>query len=172
MKRLLITLIMLLPSLLLAQTGYRLVHPDGSVEFSDEPIPGGEEIILRDVPTIHMVPATPSAVQAEKAKEDVKDPGSITITLPMPEQTLEFDEAGVNVSVSVTPALQNGQKVVIYLNGSEAVSGETTSFIIKDVYRGAHSLSASVVSVDGSVLFSSQPITIYIQQFSMLKNAP
>jgi hypothetical protein len=171
MKQLLLVLL-LLPSLLLAETGYRLVHPDGTVEFSDEPIPGGEEIILRDVPTIHMVPVTPLPATTEKAKEADKDSGSITITSPMPEQTLEFDEAGVNVSVSVTPGLRDGQKVVIYLDGSEAASGETTSYTVKDVYRGAHTLSSSVVSAGGSVLFSSQTVTFYIQQKSLLRKKP
>jgi hypothetical protein len=102
-------------------------------------------------------------------KQPAEGEGKITITSPQPEQWLQFSEAGLSVSVSVTPALQNGQKVVIYLDGSEVASGTGSSFTVKNVYRGAHTLSAAVVSAGGATLFSSESVTFYIRQPSIIK---
>jgi hypothetical protein len=168
--------LLLLCASLGAETGYRYVHPDGTVEFSDQPIPGGEEIKLREAPTIHLAPPPSSQTPTTSSKggsptgESKSSSGNSTITIssPQPEQTLWYDEAGVNVSVTITPELQSGEKVVITLDGSVVASGSGSSFNIGEVYRGSHSLSASIVSSSGALLSSSSPVTFYMRHYSAI----
>ncbi len=98
--------------------------------------------------------------------------GTITITSPQPDQTIRFAETGITVAVSVTPALQSGETINISLDGRIVASGSGSSFNVGEVYRGSHTLSASVVDSSGTVLFTSSPVTFYIQQHSILRDEP
>ena len=158
-----------------AETGYRIVHPDGTVEFSDEPMSGAEAIKLRPVPTIEFVPITPSSSikgSESSSKSDDAISGSITITSPQDGQTLWFDESGLMVEVAVDPALKSGQKIQISLDGKPVSSGTGRSFNLGIVYRGSHSLQASVVSATGSSLYSSAPLSFNVKQHSLIKRKP
>jgi hypothetical protein len=171
--RFLLLSLFIIGSVAVAETGYRFVHPDGTVEFSDKPIPqGGEEIKLREAPTIQFVPVTPSLGGVSQSNKPVKDGAVINITSPQTEETLWFDGSGVAVSVSVTPALQSDQTIVISLDGKVVASGSGSSFHLVEVYRGTHSLSASIIAADGSVTSSSLPITFYMRQHTSIKRPP
>ncbi len=168
-------LLLLLPSLLLAESGYRKLHPDGTVEFSDQPIPGGEEIKLRKAPVIRFTPAADSPTTSGSRSTHsfgAKNKGaaaevSITITSPQADQTLRFDAAGLVVTVGLTPAIQGGQQILIKLDGAEVARGVASRFVVQEVYRGSHTLSASLLGRDGAVLSSSAPITFHIKQRSL-----
>ncbi len=162
-----------------AETGYRVVHPDGTVEYSDVPVPGGEEIKLREAPTIKMVPAAPSSTtkspvqqRGEPARVDGTAGGAISIVSPQADQTLWFNEAGITVSVNVSPGLQSEQQIVINLDGKRVASGSGSSFNVGVVYRGSHSLTASVVDSNGKILFSSPSVNFYLRQHSAIKREP
>lgn len=175
--RLLLLSLFIVCSVAVAETGYRFVHPDGTVEFSDKPIlQGGEEIELREAPTIQFVPVTPSSGGVSQSNKSVKDgaavSSTITIVSPQTEETLWSDGSGVTVSVSVTPALQSDQTIAISLDGEVVASGSGSSFHLAEVYRGIHSLSASIIAADGSVISSSSPITFHMRQHTSIKRPP
>ena len=170
--RSLFLLLLLVTGPLMAETGYRYVHPDGTVEFSDTPIEGGEEIKLRKAPAIQFAPVTPAPTSPAQptSRPQQKTPTaqqSITITSPQPNQTMRFDGSDVMVSVALGDTLQQGEKVVITLDGSVVASGSGTSFNIGQVYRGSHTLAAHIESSDGSRIVSSQPITFHVLQRSI-----
>jgi hypothetical protein len=77
----------------------------------------------------------------------------------------------MSVSVQLTPALLEGEQVIIRLNGSEVARGSETGFMLQGVYRGAHILSAAVVNSSGSVLRESAPITFYMRQHSIKRKS-
>jgi hypothetical protein len=163
-------------SVVATETGYRVVHPDGTVEFSDKPIPQGEEIKLREAPTIQFVPATPSSGGTSQSSKPTKEgaalSSTVTITSPQPDETLWADGSGVTVSVSVIPALQGGQTIAISLDGKLVATGSGTSFRLAEVYRGTHSLSASIIAVDGSVVSSSSSVSFHMRQHTSIKRRP
>jgi hypothetical protein len=170
----------LLPLLLItccvnaAETGYRQIHPDGTVEFSDQPLPGGEEIELREAPTIQFVPPSPpgaTAVGRQQGAAGSKDSGAmaITITSPLPQQTVWFSDSGITASVAVTPALQGGQKIVIRVDGKRVASGTGSSFNLGLLYRGSHTLTATIVTASDEVISASPPVTFHVRQHSTIK---
>ena len=171
MRSLLLPLLLLCSSLS-AETGYRFVHPDGTVEFSDQPIPEAEEIKLRPVPTIEFVPAPPSvtkpSAQADGKSGEIAS-GTIIISSPKSGETLWFDESGVTVAVAVTPSLQSGQQITISLDGKEISRGSSLSFNLGSLSRGSYTLKASVVNAAGGILFSSSSIDFNVRQRSVIK---
>lgn len=180
MKTLLLSLLLFLaPAAWSAEIGYRLVHPDGTVEFSDQPLPQGEEIELREAPTIQFVPNTPSPVPqqttaggASGSKGGEVSSPSISVVTPQADGTLWFDDAGVTVTVAVIPSLRNGQQIVVTLDGKVVASGSGSSFKLAGVERGTHTLSAAIIGDAGSVVASSASITFHLRQHSAIKRAP
>lgn len=156
---------------------YKIVHPDGTVEYSEEPAPGAEEIQVPSLPTYEpRVPATSGmATSAGRAgQSDQPQQGAeyrVAITRPSPDETLYFDATGVPVSASVNPSLQAGQAVVFVLDGvvRARISGTTTTL---DVERGTHTLVARVETEDGQVLAASDPVTFHMRQRSIRQPAP
>ncbi|MCW8917320.1 MAG: hypothetical protein OQL08_00680 [Gammaproteobacteria bacterium] len=160
-----------------AQTGYRLIHPDGTVEFSDQPLPAGEAIELREAPTIWFAPPSPPPVTTPQGKKrdalEADRQGKISITAPRADETLWFDESGVTASVVVTPPLQDGQKIVIRVDGREVASGTGSSFRLGVLYRGTHTLSAAIVTAAGALVASAPSVTFHVRQPSVLnRTAP
>lgn len=172
MKRLLLILVTLVAAKAFAAgSGYRLVHPDGSVEFSDQPIPGREEIKLREAPTIQFVPAAPAQKPASSVSGkggDKASPRGVTIVSPQPDQTLWFGESEPVVSVAAG-ALEKGEKIIIILDGNEVTSGTGNSFHLGQVYRGTHSVTAAIVNESGEILFSSPTVTFHMRQHSLFE---
>lgn len=170
MRRIIFLYLICITPLLAAESGYRIVHPDGTVEFTDQPVEGAEPIPLPDIPT-YATPASKvkggQATTSEKPQQKKQATRSITISRPAAEETVRFSETGMAVSVSVKPALDKGEQVIIRLDGSEVARGESTSFTLQDVYRGTHMLSATLVDSNGSVISESSPITFYMRQHSI-----
>jgi hypothetical protein len=167
MRRIILVYLLCIPPLLAAESGYRIVHPDGSVEYTDQPVKGGEPINLPQIPTYSTPPSTTKGgvtTPSDKIQQEKKVTRSISISSPGPEETVWFSEAGMTVSVQVSPPLGEGEQVLIRLDGSAVARGDSSSFTLKDVYRGTHVLSAAVTDGSGTVLSESSPITFYMRQ--------
>lgn len=159
------------------ETGYRIVHPDGTVEFTDDPRRGGEEIPLHEAPTIE-APTPPATTtggkQSSAAKEEAKDGdgeeirySTFAITAPQQEQTIRFDGSAIQVSVSIEPQLGKEHSVVISLDGKEIARGRQSSFNLPQVFRGSHTLNAWIEDESGTTLIKADPITFFMRQHSV-----
>jgi len=155
--------------------GYRIVHPDGTVEYTDDPTAGGQEFELRQAPTTTMKQYAPPP-QRPISKYQHPPPSKFTgytafgITTPQPEQTIWYTGEKISVAVSLDPQLQPGHKVLITMDGKEVASGAAMSFPLGQIDRGSHSLSADVLDRDGTVLISTGPVTFFLRQRSSIKH--
>lgn len=152
--------------------GYKVVRPDGTVEFSDQPVPGAQEITLPKAQGYEAPPSPPPAPVVEPTTPPGPPYSLLAIAMPEPDQTLHNGESQVNVSVQVMPALRPGHRLVILLNGSEAASGAGTRYTLSGVERGSHVLVAEVRDGRGKVLISSAPVTFHMRQHSILFPKP
>lgn len=153
-------------------TVYKRERPDGTIEFSDTPIPGGEAIKVQQVPTYKLPPIPKPPKKAAEGPATEAAYRGVSITSPTQDATLFFDEAGLPVSVEVQPALKKGHSVVIYLDGQKAATGASTSFILKDVFRGSHTLAAAVVNAKGAEQLRSSAITFNLVQHTQNPATP
>jgi hypothetical protein len=156
-----------------AATVWKWVDQKGVTHYSDQPVAGAIQVDL-SVQTYDSSEATipapsrrPKQRPTQSSADDYQD---ITITSPMNEQTFTGTGGEVSVAVIVEPLVQSSDSVRLELDGltvSEPNS-KNTSFALKDVARGAHSLTASVVGRNGQVLKQSAPVTFLVQQTSTL----
>lgn len=176
----LVTLLMVVSlPLVAADTGYRIVHPDGTVEFTDDGAKGGKAIPLQEVPSYQSDAPSPAGggpsangnskqpANGEATEESEVAYQSLTIVSPRQDETVWFNTEGFQVNVSVTPKLAEGHQVVIYLNGSEVAREGKTRLTIPAVFRGTHRLKAVIQDGSGTALISSTPITFHMRQHSV-----
>ncbi len=172
MKSLLLPLLLCIP-LAQAEPVYRTVHPDGTVEFSDEVTSGAQEIELQQVPTVDLKTSQAvtiaQGVVGDSQKGAAKGEVTIRLLSPQNNQTVWFDAAGIVVTLAITPALPAGAEVVVTVDGAVAGRSKTDSVNIGIHHRGSHTISAAIVSSSGEVLTSTPSFTFYLRQHSIIK---
>ncbi|PIZ04525.1 MAG: hypothetical protein COY58_03480 [Gammaproteobacteria bacterium CG_4_10_14_0_8_um_filter_38_16] len=154
---------------------YQSIDTDGVVTYSDQPTTQSKPVTL---------PAVNISTQAKKTDitdvTDSTDPlikkmpaknkpyTSFTITSPKNQETFQ-NAPTILVNVSLTPALQSGDKIEFMLDGrpvSEATS-DTTFSIPKAVGsktvidRGSHIVEARIINASGDIIITTPPVTIF-----------
>jgi hypothetical protein len=165
--------ILVLVGLLAATTAlaqaYRWVDDEGVVHYSDRPVEGAVRIELSEYSRNTGARLyTPRPDIARNDTEQTADRApvryeSLSIASPGPEETLWNIEGTLNVTLALSPGLQNGHQVRVYFDGKpRMVSG--SSFQIDQVYRGVHNVQAEVLDATGKLMIRSQPNRFYVQQ--------
>ena len=150
-----------------AQEAYRWVDEDGVVHYSDRPREGAEQIVLPEPNVATGTVRRRAAAPSDEAPPEDTGPfryESIEITSPGAEETLWNIEGTLNVSVSLTPALQSGHTLRYYYDGGEAQEATGTRFTLNEVWRGVHNLQVEVVDDTGQLMIRSRPSRFYVQQ--------
>jgi len=162
---------LLLGSFALADGAYKWVDEDGVVHYSDVPAEGAEIVNISEYSrTTGARISTPSSRTSSDAEPSEQVPfryESLAVAAPGPEETLWNIEGVLNVSLALTPGLQQGHQVRVYFDGEQrAVSG--SSFQIEDVFRGVHNIQAEVVDETGKLMIRSKPNRFYVQQNTVI----
>lgn len=158
------------------EKGYKIVRPDGSVEFTDQPAPGAQEIPLPKTPGYQAPPARSLAPPRPLAPKGLPY-SQLAISAPAPEQTFQEGETSVTVHIVLEPGLQLGHRMVVLLDGKVVSEGAGNSVALNDLERGAHTVVAEVRDSAGAVVQSAAPVTFHVRQYSKLfqpqpQNAP
>ena len=150
---------------------YRSVDANGTVVYSDQPLPKSEVISL---PSVNI--ATQSNTQNTNASTDstnvtLKKKVKYTkfkISSPTDQETFQ-NATEIAVTISISPSLQNGDKIQYFLDG-KAVSEpiDSASYSIPKIKgtqeviaRGTHSITASILDEQGQVIKTTSPVVIY-----------
>lgn len=156
---------------------YRWVDAAGNVVYSDEPHPDAEMVDL---------PASTTYTPVEESEPDIlklsPDDGddadafdyALRIIAPADDESIWVNNGNVTVSMVVEPALdaERGDQVLLQIDGVETGPAQaSTTFQLENLSRGTHTLSASVVTVDGSIITTSEPVTFHLHRTSVLNNS-
>ncbi len=159
---------------------YRWVDASGTVHYSDTPQPGAEKIELKPTNVIRGRRSTSrpasgssnssggeSSPDAESGEAGLILPySSASIVSPTEGETLWNLGGSLVVNVRTEPGLQTGHGIVIIYDGrpvnAEAVA--STSVTINNVYRGEHSVRASIKDEEGNTVFDGESVTFFVQQ--------
>lgn len=169
MKRIVLLLVMslALSPLLAQEKGYKVVRPDGSVEYTDQPAAGAKEFVLPKAQT-YEAPTLPTWESSPQTGKQQKVEGyQLNITSPSADQTYQAGDTAVTVRVEVQPDLQAGHTLVILLDGVVVAEGKTI-VSLGDVERGTHAINAEVRDASGTVIASGTPVTFHRFQPSIL----
>ncbi len=151
---------------------YKWVDENGQVHYSDRPIQGAQEIQLPAAPSVtrpRQAAPSPAAESAAAAPSETEGYQRIRITSPTQQATLWNIEGNLDVTVEVAPRLRPGHRVAVNLDGSLVdLRPSGLSFQVPNVFRGVHTLEAVILDPRGDVLIRSDPVTIMVQQTSIL----
>ncbi len=139
---------------------------EGVVHYSDRPHPGATRVVIQEPNSSQSLSQRRASANAgdEAAADDVVPRyESFEVASPGAEETLWNIEGVLNVSLSLSPALQPGHQIRVYYDGTpRMVNG--TSFQLQEVWRGVHNLQAEVLDETGRMLIRTRPNRFYVQQ--------
>ena len=162
---------------------YRVVDANGNVTFTDQAPPGGvsddpapgagiaERIELP--PPNTFVDDTPRARYEPGADSEDEGPAYtlLQITAPSNDKVIRANDGRVFIGTRVTPAVQEGHRLLLEMNGSltghQPVEG---SIDLDNVPRGTHRIRLVVVDAADRRLIESAETVFHVQRFSRLIN--
>ncbi|MDH3588665.1 MAG: DUF4124 domain-containing protein [Gammaproteobacteria bacterium] len=174
----LICLMMVAGSLVAGTTLYRWVDEQGRVHYSDTPQADAAAVEIANPMTFDASAGIRPEPQTDTTSTDRRTPAkerfagydSVGISAPAEEQVLWNIGAVLTVTLSVRPALRPGHSVRVTYDGTPVADWPNTAIThqLRDVYRGTHVLSVSVVDAGGTEVATGQPVTFYVKQSSIL----
>lgn len=148
------------------EKGYKIVRPDGTVEFSDQPAPGAKEITLPKVQGYEAPPPPPLTPRTPPTVPQAADYTRVALLAPVNDETYFDGEEALHVNVEVLPALHPEHHLVILLDGQVVAEGRNTRFNLHGIERGTHTLLAQVRDAQGKPVQSTAPVTFHWRQHS------
>ena len=138
-----------------AETVYKSVDEEGNVTFSDQPGANSQALELNPPPAIKNPNRPAYQPPPGKPERPAAAYRSLAITSPANDQGLRSNNGDFNISVSLSPPLKPGHRIIITLDGREIANGVSARATVKNADRGAHSLGARVVDAAGRTLIST-----------------
>lgn len=157
-----------------AGPAWRWVDTDGTVHYSDRPVPGAVEVFLPDAnaptpaPTPARNPATPAP--ASVALGESAQYVQLAIASPAPDATLWNIEGTLTVDVAVAPRVHEGHRLGLIFDGQPQSQSPSsgTSFTLDGVFRGQHTVQAVIINGANEQVLRSAPVQFMVQQTSVL----
>ena len=162
-----------------AGPAWRWVDANGTVHYSDRPVPGAVEVYLpestRAAPTpsapppAAAQPAAPEATQGEAEEAAFTGYTRLEIMSPEAEETLWNLGGELTVNVAVTPELRPAHRLLLLYDGEQAGISRSSSsgFTVTNVFRGTHSVQAVIIDAANTPVMRSQAVQFYVQQTSV-----
>jgi len=151
-----------------AAPAWTWVDENGTVHFSDRPVPGARQIELSG-PQVFATPAPAVAPRVSMPPDVSSAPyQSVQIVSPAEQETLWNIGTMLSVQTSFVPPLQPGHSYDLVLDGQRRnLNTTSSSVVLPEVYRGEHTLQVVVLD-GGRELMRSPRRTFYVQQTSVL----
>lgn len=164
--RALLSLLLLLTLIPAAAEVYRWTDDKGVIHYGDKaPADNVKPVQLPPLQTYSpSTPPRPAATSSGTAPAAVDSaPPKIRIASPTQDETVRDAEQRLSVAVDVE--LQPAQGLLYFLDGSQQNKLPTVSmaYLMENVERGEHIITAAVVSADGKLLSRSEPVTVHIK---------
>lgn len=160
MKSLLFAAVLLLVTASLQAQVYRWVDEEGNVQFSDTPPPGDQPAETVDLPKPSTMDSyKPPAATTDTADTDTADGEKpvayrrFSISSPPDDEALRENAGNVTITVDISPDLQPGHRLNLYLDGNLLDNGGNRSTVqLNNVPRGTHQIRAEILDGSGKVL--------------------
>lgn len=148
---------------------YKWVDEDGTVHYSDRP---SEQAETLRVPGMGRSPDTTEKATASEAEQASPSPpagpgGGYTvfeIVQPEPNQTFRIDTGEVTVGMLLEPGLQQGHHIQLSVDGVALKDRlSSTQLVLRNLGRGSHTLTASVVDATGQTVTAAVPVSFHLR---------
>lgn len=161
---------LLLTMPLMAANIWKWRDANGVVHFSDQPVPGAEQVNLQ-APSTYAPSPVPEAMSASSSSSVAFNYSNVEIWKPSPDMTVANTAGVVSVAARVEPNLNSEHHLALYMDG-RLVPGfppQGMEYDITEVDRGEHTLTLAVLDTKGKQIMLSSPVRFYVQQPSVLR---
>lgn len=161
----LITLMPLTVASTHATSVYRVIQPDGTVSFSDQP-PQNQEAEVVNIKPVQTVPALsdkPYEPDNGGQTPNKTQYSGLKILSPTDQQTFQHPN-GITIKATHSSSLKTGHRYQFLANGdviAESASGEAQW---PWPLRGTHTLQVNIVNDEGDVQTQGASITIFVHR--------
>ena len=148
---------------------YRTTDETGAVIYTDQPGQGAEVVKLPGVTTFSGTSIPTNNRQADSTQDqgEFTKYTSFAISNPANDATIRENSGRVEVSLSLTPELDETDSIVYELSGKQfKVKG--TSHVFNNVDRGTHTLKAHIVDDKGNIVAPVVSTTFHLKRVSTL----
>jgi len=151
---------------------YKRVNPDGSVEYSDQPMEGATAIRVPKPSTYRAPPLNrPKTASSTKSETTSFEYQSLRITTPENDKVIRSNAGNITAIARLIPELQSGHRARWRLDGEIIKGVNALELRLKNVDRGSHTLQVEIVDADGNILVSSEPVTFHLLRHSILQGS-
>ena len=139
---------------------YKRVNPDGSVDYSDQPLEDAEVMKVPKGSTFTMPSASSSSrARSNSSQRDVDTASyqSLSISSPSNDEAIRSNEGRVTALAKSDPTIQQGHSFRWTMDG-RVLKQEISSPVLqmRNVDRGAHELEVAILDSAGEVVISSE----------------
>jgi len=138
-------------------TVYKIINPDGSISFSDEPQDNAEKMEVAPITTVPAINIKKNHRVSQTSKP--VEPGSyyqkLTISNPSNGAAFHSGESNIPVNVEVEPNLKYGDAFVLLLDGKIVATQREQAFNLKHVPRGTHELELKIIDLSKKTIKST-----------------
>lgn len=152
----------------MAAPAWTWVDANGTVHFSDRPVPGARQVELAGAQAFgSTAPVLRGTANGQPASATALYQ-SVEIVSPSEQETLWNIGATLPVQVRFQPALQPGHRYDLVFDGQRRnLNAVAPSVTLPDVFRGAHTLQVVVLDAAGAEVTRSPARTFFVQQTSV-----
>jgi hypothetical protein len=144
------------------------VDANGTVHFSDRPVPGARQVELASAQGFGMAVPRPQGPRPDAPGQTPAAYESIEIVSPSDQETLWNTGGTLTVLVQFRPALQPGHRFDVAIDGQRRnVNTTNPRTTLANVFRGAHTLQIVVIDGAGTEVMRSQARSFFVQQTSV-----
>jgi hypothetical protein len=156
-----------------AQTVYKKINTDGSVEYSDQAFAGASAIqITGQNQTQLPAPSAPVNFTKDPAATTlVPTPNyAIAIQAPQSGQSVRNNSGNLTIVVQTTPKLGKKLKVQLLINNSPlGEPKQQTVFKVKNINRGEVKIKTQLLNSLGNILATSSETVVYLHRVSIIR---
>lgn len=150
---------------------YKRVNPDGSVDYSDQPLEDAEVMNVPEGSTFTMPSASTGSLSSSNRSESSADTSanyeSLEISSPKNDEAIRSNEGRVTALAKSDPTLQPGHSYRWTMDG-RVLQQEISSPVLqmRSVDRGTHSMEVAIIDAEGKVVIASEKIEFHLLRAS------
>jgi hypothetical protein len=164
-------LLLLITMPVLAANVWKWRDANGVVHYSDQPVPGAEQVsgLISNSYTSTPIGNTASS---STSTSSVVAPNYTNVEIWKPSQEMTVANTGgqVSVGVRVEPALAQNHRLALYMDGKlvPGFPAQGMEYELSEVERGSHTLVLAVIDSQGKQVITSAPVEFFVRQPSAL----
>lgn len=142
---------------------YKYKDDQGRTVYSDTPPPKDRPYETVELQSINsQAPVTPQRQPPNRPAERRVD-YSVSISTPPDGAQVPPGQRNLEVIARINPGLAAEHSAQLIMNG--VAQGEPTSdphWVIEEIFRGTHNFSVRILDAQGTVLSTSDPVTVHV----------